>query len=305
MRYRAVIFAVVLSFMLAGCGKTGKFAVGFKGGTYESIVESLDDLPGLSFAAVNSQGSREIISSVNDRSTEFGIVQLDILSDVFNKGSLGVDNVKLVLPLYVEEVHLLADKKVDSIEELAGKTISVGAANSGSAGTALIILDQLGISGLVKEILFMNIDAGLESLKQGKIDAICIVSGAPVELLASLPEDFGNRFHLLVFNNERYDKVTKNKYHYQKARILADNYPWLKSDVKTISVVSSIIANSAVPGEDVCKLINTVFSNRKDLEKAHPKWMELDSDTISWYLKNRADQFHPEAKRALLPLVAE
>jgi hypothetical protein len=259
----------------------------------------LDGLPGLSFKIINSQGSNDIINAVNDSMAEFGIVQLDILSDVYNKEISKAQNVKILMPLYVEEVHLIADKKIKSIDDLKGKTISVSEPNSGSSVTAQIILDKLEIGKSVKEIVYLEPADGLAKLQDGKIDALFIVSGSPVELLSALPKEFGDKYHLLVFNNERYEKITAEQYNYQKAFIQKNDYPWLDGDIKTIAVISSFIVNKNVPDAEVEKFIKTIFSNIEELEKKHPKWKELDEDEIAWYLKNYPDQFHPAAKKAL------
>ena len=299
MKRHLLIGIITASFLIAGCGRTSNFAVGFQGGTYENIVKSLDGLPGLSFKIINSSGCNDIINSVNEGKAEFGIVQLDILADVLNKEGSRAQNVKFLMPLYIEEVHLIADKKIKSIDDLNGKTISAGGPNSGSAVTAQIILNQLGLGREVKELVYLEPAEGLAKLQEGKIDALFILSASPVELLAALPKEFGDKYHLLVFNNERYDKITADQYNYQKAVIRKNDYRWLDGDVKTIAVISSFIINKNVPDKEVTNFIKTIFSNLEELEKKHPKWKELDEDEIAWYLKNYTEQFHPAAKRAL------
>jgi hypothetical protein len=208
-------------------------------------------------------------------------------------------NVKMLMPLYVEEVHLIADRKIKSVDDLKRKTISAGAPDSGSAVTAQIILNQLGLGGEVKEIVYLEPAEGLAKIQEGGIDALFIVSGAPVELLASLPKEFGNKYHLIVFNNDSFDKITSERHDYQKALIQKSDYPWLDGDVKTIAVISSLIVNKNIPDKEVDNFIKTIFSNLEELEKKHSKWKELDEDEITWYLKNYSEQFHPAAKKAL------
>ncbi len=299
MKRHLLIGLIIASFLFAGCGKTRNFAVGFQGGTYENIVKSLDGLPSLSFKIINSQGTNDIINLINEGKAEFGMVQLDILSDVYNKEGGKNQNVKLLMPLYVEEVHLIANKKIKAVDDLKGKAVSIGAPNSGTAVTAAIILNQLGLKGSLKETAGLEPAEGLANLQDGKIDALFIVSGAPVELLAALPGEFGDKYHLLAFNNERYDKITAEKYDYQKAVIQKKDYPWLDGDVKTIAVISSFIVDKNIPDGEIDNFIKTIFSNIEELEKKHPKWKEMDEDEIAWYLKNYPDQFHPAAKKML------
>jgi TRAP-type uncharacterized transport system substrate-binding protein len=66
-----------------------------------------------------------------------------------------------------------------------------------------------------------------------------------------------------------------------------------------MSVVSSIVVKSSAPGSAVSDLIKAVYLNKNELENKHPKWKELDNDTIRWYLKDYPDLFHPDAVAAL------
>ena len=151
------------------------FAVGFKGGTYENIAKSIKELSVFPFKIVRSRGSDEIINLVNSGDAEFGIAQLDVLLNAYNRKKRHVRNVKLVLPLYPEEIHLLASKKVKSINDLPGKQISVGPLDSGTAGTSIILLKNLGIGkSEIGKTHFMHTRNGLKSLQGGKIAALFI-----------------------------------------------------------------------------------------------------------------------------------
>jgi hypothetical protein len=275
------------------------FAVGFKGGTYESIAKSLDEITPLSFTILSTQGSTDIIRMVNEGKADFGIAQIDIFLDLDKRESQTTENVKFLLPLYSEELHILADRKIKSIDGLSGMTVSVGARNSGTSGTALIVIDQLDLMDKIKAMRFTDTKEGLEDLKNGKIDSLFIVSGVPVELLSGLESAFLEKFGLLSFNGEQYNKIIKNQYHYKKAAIGPRDYSWLKEKVNTLAVVSTIVVNKNVSEQVVSDIIKVIFANRKTLEKKHPKWKEMDDNTIRWYLEGRSYLFHKGAKKAL------
>lgn len=302
----ALIGSLVI-FQFTSCSqKKYNFAVAFKGGTYESVVESLKDLDVIPMEITNLQGSEEIFAHVNEGKAHFGIAQLDILLNAYNREEWSVKNVRFVLPLYAEELHLVAKKNIKKVYDISGKPISIGAENSGTSGTALIILKELGIrKSVFGKFNYMNANDGLASLSKGDIDAIFIVSGAPVDLLSSLPESFSKGFHLIPLGRDIYKKLTETLFHYRPAVITKESYPWLGEDIKTVSVVSSVIVNKDVPSQAVGKLIKAVFSNKAALEKAHPKWKELSNETIKWYLGGRTAQFHPAAREVLIPIVRD
>lgn len=299
---KKIIMIMVLIALLPFSGyaqQNYNFAVGFKGGTYESIARSLDEITPLSFAIQNTQGSADIIKMINEGKADFGISQIDIFLDLDKREPNATENVKFLLPLYSEELHILADKKIKSIDGLSGMTVSVGARNSGTSGTALIVIDQLDLMDKIKAMRFADTKDGLEDLKNGKVDSLFIVSGVPVELLSGLESAFLEKFCLLSFNAEQYGKIIKKQFHYKKAEISPGDYIWLKERINTLAVVSAIVVNKNIPDQTVADIINAIFANRKALEKKHPKWKEMEDNTILWYLEGRSYLFHKEAKKAL------
>ncbi len=307
MKRNFIIFIILITCVIPLAGFAEKkytFVVGFKGGTYEKFAHSLNDLKALSFKIINTHGSDEIIRKVNTGKADFGISQLDVLLDLYNNEKKRVKNVQFLLPLYAEEVHLLAEKSINSIYDLSGKEISMGALHSGTAGTALIIMKELGIKkSIFGKFRYMDAAKGIENLKKEEISAVFIVSGAPIATLEKLRNDFSNKFHLVNLGDDIYKKLSKNLYHYRKGLIPGGSYKWLANDVKTVSIVSSIVVNKNIPGKKISKLIKTIFSNKNKLQRKHIKWKELSKDTIKWYLAGRTDRFHPAAVKTLMPLV--
>lgn len=298
----ASILLAVLSLLSADNGVTFNFAVGFKGGTYESVAKSLNKLRALSYKIENTKGSSEIINKINRGESDFGIVQMDIFMNLQERDSGNTDNVKLVLPLYSEDVHILAKKDIRSIADLPGKIISIGARNSGTAETAMIILlelDMLDGKKSIKQLEYLDNKEAFNKLNRGKIDAMILVAGSPIKLISKLPKKILDKIHLVPFTGEYYSAVSKDKFFYKKTTIKAGCYPWLKNDLETMSVVSSIVAKSAMPGSAISDLINAIFLNKKELELKHPKWKELDKEIIRWYLKEYPALFHPDAEAAL------
>ncbi len=296
-----IVLAVFLPFTVYS-ENSNNFAVGFKGGTYEHFAISINELPSLSFKITNTQGSNEIIKYVNGGKSDFGIAQLDILCNLDNRESKATENVKLVLPLYSEEVHVLAKKDIKSIYDLSRKTVSVGARNSGSSETALIILSALELlegKKAVKRLRFMDVEKGLKKLQSGAVDALFVVSGVPVKLLKDLPGSVFEKCHLVPITKAQFRKITKNQNHYRKSEIRPRDYSWLKNSVNTVSVVSSIIVNKGMPDKDVANLVKQVLSNKKNLENRHKKWKEVSKDNIKFYLEGRPYHFHKAAKNTL------
>src|SRR4051812_50187065 len=81
--------------------------------------------------------------------TQLGIVQSDVLDFI---ASFSEDQelrstaawMRMVFPLYAEEVHLLARPEIVKLADLAGKRVAIGAPNSGTLVTATLLLETAG-----------------------------------------------------------------------------------------------------------------------------------------------------------------
>src|SRR6185437_4530112 len=100
-------------------------------------------------------------------------------------------SVQYITKLYDEEVHVLARKDIARIEDLAGKPVNVDLTGSGTAMTASLLFDSLGIA-----VQPANLDqpTALEKLKQGELAAIVFVTGQPSRLFSSVAADSGLHF---------------------------------------------------------------------------------------------------------------
>jgi TRAP-type uncharacterized transport system substrate-binding protein len=114
-----------------------------------------------------------------------GIVQSDVLAFVFriqNDPSSGASRgeVKLVFPLYNEEIHILGRKGITDFDDLADRRVAIGREGSGTYLTARILLKMADITP--REVVLIDTDEALAELKACRIDAMFYVAGYPVKL---------------------------------------------------------------------------------------------------------------------------
>ena len=79
-----------------------------------------------------------------------------------------------------------ADSDIQSIEDLQGKTVSIGAEESGSEQNALQILSAYGLNDRLVDTINLNYTDAADQLKAGKIDAIVITVGIPSPVVTEL-----------------------------------------------------------------------------------------------------------------------
>jgi TRAP transporter TAXI family solute receptor len=256
-------------------------------GTYIQIgrdVAALGKSCGLTLNVVESAGSLENFVGVrNRRSTQFGIVQSDVLEylKTFEANDTEVQQavrgVRIMFPLYNEEIHVLAKSDIASMKDLAGKKVAVGVKDSGTFLTSSLILDILQVK--TGERVPLNPDAALPKLLSGEIDAFFYVAGAPASLFKNNPID-GTKFHLVPITEAPLLAT------YTASRIEGGTYAFQKDPVDLIAVKAVMMtydydSKRNAYQRDSCKAVSEfsslILNNLDRLqETGHPKWKDVD-----------------------------
>ncbi|AOF89225.1 TAXI family TRAP transporter solute-binding subunit [Sinorhizobium sp. RAC02] len=256
-------------------------------GTYIKIGRDLATLGaecGLKLNVVESAGSLENFVGVrNRRNTQFGIVQSDVLEylKTFEANDpevqKAVKGVRIMFPLYNEEIHVLARKDINSMKDLAGKKIAVGKKDSGTFLTATLIMDILQVKAGAR--MDINPDEALPKLLSGEIDAFFYVAGAPAALFSGDTID-KTKFHLVPITEAPLLAT------YTPSRIEAGTYSFQDQPVDLIAVKAVMMTydydvKRNAYHRDSCKTVSD-FSSLilTGLDKlratGHPKWKTVD-----------------------------
>ena len=146
---------------------------------------------GVSVTAVTSNGSKANIEDLSAGDIQLGFVQSDVMSYGYNGERLFdsvVDNFSVVAALYMEQVQIVTtNPDIQTVADLAGKTVSIGAQGSGVWFNAVDVLSSYDIdpdTGISP--VYQSFGDSAESLKDKKIDAAFIVAGAPTPAIVDL-----------------------------------------------------------------------------------------------------------------------
>ena len=275
------------------------FAGGFKGGTYFLIGESLSILKDFNVKEISTDGSLDNLYHLSDKKADFSISQMDVVQNLSIGDRETLSKIKVLFPIYGEEVHIIANKTVTQIKDLKGKKISIGDSESGSKYTSLIFLDQMGINGETTTLEEIGSSKSLEMLLDGKLDAMVLVAGAPVKMLAELSNEKSDKIHLLSFPEENLQVVRGTNLTYQRSEIGASTYSWEIKPISTIVVQSVMIVRSDIEEKKIKKFIKTVFKNKELLSTKHEKWKNLSKENLEKHFNKNPDVFHPIIKDLL------
>ena len=233
---------------------------------------------GIELSVANSNGSVENIYAVYQRPrTQLGIVQSDVLAfvaKVHTDATLKriAQKIKMVFPLYNEEIHLLGVQSIVDFDSLSGKRVAIGTEGSGTYLTARLLFEVSGIQPA--EMLTIGLDQALDGVKAGNVDAMFYVAGYPVRLFAD-GVNSADGLHLIPITNKNITEF------YPQTRIPAGTYAWQDEPVDTAAVKAVLVSFDFrnYHCTTVGKVGRLIYENMDWLkENGHPKWHAVDLD---------------------------
>lgn len=180
--------ALLAAALLSGCSsvetvKRLRFGVAGEGGIYREFGER--------FAALENEtdngqvelkataGSAANLRLLAGEYLQLAIAQADLVQDAYDQTGIFADEEEdrgfgAVAALYTEtcQVVVRADSDIQSIEDLHGRTVSIGAEESGSEQNARQILSAYGLNDKMVSMVNLNYEDAAAQLKAGRVDAI-------------------------------------------------------------------------------------------------------------------------------------
>lgn len=253
---------------------------GMEGGTYARTgadLTILDD-DALRVLPTLGKGSLQNLSDILYlRGIDVGFVQADALTYARQHNMFPglTENIRYIAKLYDEEIHVLARKDITRIEDLNGQRVNVDVAGSGSAMTAEILFDALGIKPKIEHEKQVT---GVQELKHGDIAAVIHVGGAPIPLFADIPSDSGLHFLPVALTPALAQTYFPDKFTH-------DTYPQLvpaDAPVPTIAVGDVMAVFAWQPRNEryvrVTRFVTAFFNKFDQFQQPprHPKWREVN-----------------------------
>jgi TRAP transporter TAXI family solute receptor len=226
---------------------------------------------------VGAGGGRNVRDLRFMKGADLAITQPSLLARMRQSGEIGAidDKIVYLAKLFNEEMHLVvrADAGVASIQHLAGRTVNLGEAGSGTQSIARDVFTRLGIA--VREVN-MTERAAIEGLRSGDIDATIVIGGKPVPAVALMSAGF--RLLPVPF-------VKQLREDFLPAILSNEDYPGLIEPgrrVETLAVGSVLIAYNWPRDSDryqkIEKFVEAFFPRLAKLQAPphHPKWREVN-----------------------------
>lgn len=278
------------------------FTTGGAAGTYYAfgtvLANYVSNNTDVTVTAVVGNGSADNIDALDIGDAQLAFVQNDVANYAYNGirfdryAGKAITGFRAIASLYTEAVQLATcNPDIKSIADLRGKNVSIGAAGSGVYFNAIDFLAAYGMTEADITPQYLNFADSAESLKDGKIDAAFIVSGAPTTAIADLFSS--KQSYLISLDDDAVAKLQEISGAYTKTVIPAGTYTNQAEDVITVGIKATIIANSQVSDDQAYTIVKTIFEGKDAITQAHAKGAELDLD----YASTCGLPYHPGAAK--------
>ncbi|SSC65054.1 TAXI family TRAP transporter solute-binding subunit [Ciceribacter selenitireducens] len=203
-----------------------------------------------------------------------------------------LDKLRGIAAIYPNYIQIVAAKEsgIASLADMKGKSLSVGAAKSGTELNARAIFGAAGMSyeDLAKTE-YLPFAESVELMKNRQLDATLQSAGLGVSAIKDLATSVEIQ---MVAVPE--DVVTKLGAPYVAATIPAGTYQGQDADVPTVAVVNFLITHSEVSDETAYQMTKQLFENLPEMEAAHKAAAQIKLENA---LTGMPVPLHPGAER--------
>lgn len=291
-RILGFLMAAVMAVTLSGCSGSRTrmmFGTGGTAGTYYSyggvLAQHMKTNADVRVTAVSTGGSKVNIQSIQDGDFQLGFAQTDVMTYGWEgtrafEADGATHDFRVLGALYNETVQLFTmDDDINSVEDLKGKSVSIGSAGSGVYFNALDVLEGAGLTLDDINPQYQSFEDSKESMKDGKIDAAFVVAGAPTTAITELATTNGVK--LINIDGEIRDAIMAACPYYKIQVIPAETYPGQTEPVETISVEATVIVAASADADTVYNLTAAIFEDAESIALENAKGEELDIETAA------------------------
>lgn len=276
-------------------------------------------VPGLIAVAQASEGSVDNVLQIGRGMLEAGLAQADVAYAAYTgtnqfAESGAIPELRAIAHLYDEYVHVCAaaDGPVRTIPDLFGKRVAIGPEGSGTRFDAERILAAYGLTTADIVALSDTTEVAADRLARDEIDALLMVGGPPVVIIADLARRRPIRF--VPIDGEEAEALVATSPFFTRRMIPEAAYPDLEA-VPTLAVGALLLVSSAVDADTVYEITRALWepATGELLRTGHPRGAEIVEDSAldglaiplhagaaRWYAE-RALSRRPPAERAPSP----
>lgn len=304
---RKLIPALALGMSLAvgaQAQSTLSIATGGTGGVYYPIGGGLGEMigrhiDGYSGVAEVTGASVENMGLIFRQDSDLALALADTVlaayegTDPFEGRQL--DNIRALGSVYPNAVQIvtLRDSGIESLSDLAGARVSVGAPGSGTEVSAQTLLDANGMSyDDFSSTQRLNFNETADALRDGDIDVGFWSVGPPTSSIMSLATSRDIR--VVELSREEIDNAIAVEPTFAPFNLPGGLYDGVDSTVLTIGTPNVLVVNEAMDEELAYNIVRMMYENVQELIDVHPA---ANSTTVEFSMDATPIPLHAGALR--------
>lgn len=313
-----VSLAVSAAFLVASGGaamaqsETLSFATGGTGGVYYPIGGGFaeiigNNLDGYTAVAEVTGASVENMALIHRGDATMALVLADTAYQAYHgegqfEGRRQVPNTRALASIYpnVIQIVTLEDSGINSLQDLKGKRVSVGAPGSGTEVNSRAVLESNGITQDDFSAQRLNFNETADALRDGDIEAGLWSVGPPTSSIMSLAATRDIR--LLSLSDEERAAAIETEPVFASFTLPGGTYDGVAEDTQTLGIPNVLIVNSDMSDDLAYSLTKLLFEKRDDLIAVHSAAENL---TVDFTLDATPVPLHPGAIRYFEEIGAE
>ena len=279
-------------------GNTGGVYYPYGGGLARVISQSI---PRVDATAEVTAASVDNLKLIQLGKADIAFVLTDTLDDAihgrgpFSKMPVKARTLAVLYPNYTQ-VATVEGKGINRLADLRGHVVSTGSPGSGTEVIAFRVLRAAGLDP-DKDIRRqgLTVNASVDALKDGKIDAFFWSGGLPTASLLDLASTIGITAKLLA-NDEVLPKLQEQFTPglYFRLVIPKGTYSGVDYDSGSVGVANALVVKDTMSDELAYELTKVLFDRQPDLAAIHPEAKKLKLETA---VSGSPAPFHPGAIR--------
>jgi len=251
------------------------------------------------FVAQTSGGSISNVQSLLSKETEAGLVQADVAYWAYTRqgpfeGLAEPAPVRAIASLYPEKMQIVVrkDARIETFDQLKGKTISLDEAGSGTLAVLRILLEAHRLSEKDLKPVYLKPEFTVDRLMRNELQGFCMMAGVPalaIERLTSVD------YSIVPIDPTVAERIQGQHPYLFPGVIPAGVYQGI-GQTPTIEVYALLVVHQDLPDEMAYALTESLWSKQvlSLLETGHAQGASITLDTA---LDGLSIPLHPGAYR--------
>jgi uncharacterized protein len=245
------------------------------GGGYAQIIEQF--VPGYTAAVEVTNASVENVGLISRGDADFALALADtVLAAYSGTGRFGeggelpqLPNLRIITIAYTNAVHIITveDAEINSLADLRGKRVSVGAPGSGTELSAQTILESNGITYDDIEVHRLSVNETADALRDGVIDAGFWSGGVPTGGVLSLAET--RQIRLVPLSAEEVENIRAADSTFIPYTFAAESYRGIEA-TNSVGTPNLIVVSTEMDEELAYNFTKALFENIDTVRSIHP-----------------------------------